>query len=47
MWTQGAGEIISGWWALTKILAVFALLGVWKAIELIIWAFSHLSITIN
>ena len=44
---DGIGRAIDGWWMLTKILAVFALLGVWKLIEIIVWAFSHLSITIN
>jgi hypothetical protein len=45
------GRIFEGffesWWTLTKVLAVFAVLGFWKAVELIVWAFSHLSITIN
>lgn len=35
------------WWTLTKVFVVFAILGIWKAVEIIVWAFSHLSITIN
>jgi hypothetical protein len=47
MYRRGLGDIIDGWWFITKILSVLSVLGLWKLVDIIIWLFKYVNISIG
>ena len=37
-------EAVKGWLKITLILGIFAILGIWKLVEIIIWLVNHVKI---
>jgi len=43
---EGIGEGLKGWLILTIILAVLAVFGIWKIVEIVIWLFENVTISV-